>query len=92
MTYLAGSPRRRIFLAMTALGIAGCTAPSGSAKAQTKQGNPEKEQPKSAVSAPKVGDEAPFIALKMLKDDTKTVALTTFRGKRPVVLFFGSYT
>ena len=42
-------------------------------------------------SAPKVGQEAPTFKLKSL-DGKKEMNLAEFRGKRPVVLFFGSYT
>ena len=42
-------------------------------------------------SAPKVGQEAPTFKLKSL-DGKKEMDLAAFRGKRPVVLFFGSYT
>ena len=41
--------------------------------------------------APKTGEEAPGFTLKVL-DSEKKVSLATFRGKRPVILFFGSYT
>ncbi|NQT54514.1 redoxin domain-containing protein [bacterium] len=39
----------------------------------------------------KVGDPAPDFTLKQL-DGKGTVALSSLRGKRPVVLVFGSYT
>jgi len=39
----------------------------------------------------KVGDMAPDFTLKSL-DGPQTVTLSDFRGKRPVVLIFGSYT
>ncbi|NOZ24137.1 MAG: redoxin domain-containing protein [Planctomycetes bacterium] len=39
----------------------------------------------------KVGDPAPDFNLKRLHDKGK-VRLSSFRGKRPVVLIFGSYT
>lgn len=42
-------------------------------------------------SAPKVGDEAPTFKLKSL-DGKDEFDLAGFRGKKPVVLFFGSYT
>ena len=42
--------------------------------------------------APKVGNPAPLFALKTLADQDKIVELASFRGARPVVLFFGSYT
>ena len=38
-----------------------------------------------------VGDLAPDFALKT-KEGDRAVKLSTFRGKRPVVLVFGSYT
>ncbi|MCH8253381.1 MAG: hypothetical protein IID36_13115 [Planctomycetes bacterium] len=41
--------------------------------------------------APKTGEEAPGFTLKVL-DSEKKVSLATFRDKRPVILFFGSYT
>ena len=39
----------------------------------------------------KVGDEAPGFALETWERDA-TVTLGSFRGERPVVLIFGSYT
>jgi hypothetical protein len=38
-----------------------------------------------------VGDEAPDFTLKTV-DGAKEVQLSSFRGKQPVVLVFGSYT
>lgn len=38
-----------------------------------------------------VGDEAPDFTLPTV-DRSRTVALSSFRGDRPVVLVFGSYT
>ena len=39
----------------------------------------------------KAGDAAPDFELKTL-DGKKSVKLSSFRGKRPVALIFGSYT
>ena len=41
--------------------------------------------------APKVGDMAPTFKLKSL-DGTEETDLEHFREKKPIVLFFGSYT
>ncbi|UCC31763.1 MAG: redoxin domain-containing protein [Phycisphaerales bacterium] len=41
--------------------------------------------------APKVGELAPNFKLKSL-DGTSEVELASFRGRQPVVVFFGSYT
>ncbi len=38
-----------------------------------------------------IGDQAPDFALPLL-DYSQTVSLSSFRGKQPVVLIFGSYT
>ncbi len=42
-------------------------------------------------NAPKVGELAPTFKLKSL-DGKVEFDLETFKGKKPVVLFFGSYT
>ena len=42
-------------------------------------------------NAPKVGDLAPTFKLKSLDGESET-DLADFKGKKPVVLFFGSYT
>lgn len=41
--------------------------------------------------APVVGDEAPGFRLKTLNGQ-REIELASFRGKKPVVLVFGSYT
>ena len=41
---------------------------------------------------PQQGDLAPDFELPFAKDETKTVRLSSFAGKRPVALVFGSYT
>ncbi len=41
--------------------------------------------------APKVGDVAPVFTLKSLDGKSET-DLASFQGKKPVLLFFGSYT
>ncbi len=41
---------------------------------------------------PQVGDVAPDFDLPVLGDKTKTVKLSSFAGKKPVALIFGSYT
>ena len=42
-------------------------------------------------NAPKVGDIAPVFTLKSLDGKSET-DLASFKGKKPVLLFFGSYT
>ena len=55
-----------------------------------KDGERTRRTPR-ADTAPGVGDVAPAIKLKSL-DGKQSFDLTSLKGKRPVVLFFGSYT
>ncbi len=50
-----------------------------------------REKMRRQDKAPRVGQSAPAIALKSL-DGEKTFDLATNIDKRPVILFFGSYT
>ena len=74
------------------------TATSGVTFAQEREGRQGRrhrgrggERMSKDDGAPKVGQAAPAFKLKSLDGKTET-DLATFRGKRPVVLFFGSYT
>lgn len=40
----------------------------------------------------KVGDPAPDFTLRELGGDKRPITLSSFRGRQPVVLVFGSYT
>jgi len=48
--------------------------------------------PKFTTPNPKPGTVAPDFELKTLDDRAKTVKLSSFRGKRPVVLVLSSFT
>ncbi len=50
-----------------------------------------REREPSADTAPQVGDDAPPFRLKSLDGKSET-DITDFKGKKPVVLLFGSYT
>lgn len=50
------------------------------------------EQGKEIVMPPGVGEMAPDFTLPFAKDAKRTVTLSSFRGKKPVALIFGSYT
>lgn len=56
-----------------------------------KERRQETSRPSKKVDGPAVGQDAPDFALKALHGG-KTVRLSSFRGKKPVVLIFGSYT
>ncbi len=58
---------------------------------QKRQQPPREKRAAVNDNAPKVGDKAPTFVLKSLDGETET-DLTAFRGDKPVVLLFGSYT
>ncbi len=39
-----------------------------------------------------MGEQAPDFELPMVKSPKKTIKLSSFAGKKPVALIFGSYT
>ena|GEM_PF-3444046 len=83
----------------TLLGVALMLAVGWSAPAQAdfkpvdgkKNDPPKAKKKRSRKPAPKVGDAAPLFKLKMLDSD-KVVDLAALSKKKPVLLFFGSYT
>jgi hypothetical protein len=42
--------------------------------------------------APKVGDPAPDFTLPLLNERARMVTLSSFRGRKPAALIFGSFT
>lgn len=75
---------------LVAVSLTAFLAFGGQAARAQDDKKPVKQDRKEA--APNPGDVAPPFTLKMLDDATKQVELASFRGKKPVVLFFGSYT
>ncbi len=71
-----------IVSAAAALTATAWSQPAGKSKAKGERPQEGKLQP---------GDDAPNFKLKKLNADEE-VELASFRGKRPVVLVFGSYT
>ncbi len=66
-------------------------------KKQNRRDQPQRRQQRGgrrnmqADDAPRIGDIAPTFTLKSLDGESAT-NLAEFKGKRPVVLLFGSYT
>lgn len=84
--------RSLIYLFLMAVcSSAGCAAPGSDGRAKADTGSRAARRSRDD-GAPKVGDVGPRFALKTLDDDSKKVELASYRGKKPVVLFFGSYT
>ncbi len=71
----------------------------GSARLLAQEGGDDSGQRRQSMrermmrddDAPKVGDVAPVFTLKSLDGKSET-DLASFKGKKPVLLFFGSYT
>lgn len=80
-----------LFLSMVVCSLAGCAASGSESRAKTDTGRRSARRSRDD-GAPKVGDVGPRFSLKMLDDDSTKVELASYRGKKPVVLFFGSYT
>lgn len=81
-------------LALVAIGLA-VTAALALAQQQPRPGAQQKAGKRPgdlrAQTNLRVGDTAPDFKLKT-KDGDREVQLASFRGKKPVVLVFGSYT
>jgi hypothetical protein len=77
-----GMAVRWILFGVAAAGLAATSA------AQDGRRGPGRQQDR----APKVGADAPDFKLKRLDDADVEVELSSFKGRSPVVLIFGSYT
>ncbi|MFQ5461482.1 MAG: hypothetical protein ACE5E5_02530 [Phycisphaerae bacterium] len=78
----------RTVAALGMLAVVGCAAPSGGRDAA----KPRAQAEGARAAAPHVGQEAPGFELRRLNDRAQRVKLASFADKKPVVLFFGSYT
>ncbi len=58
---------------------------------QGRRGKGRQTRPDRIDKAPKVGETAPLFILSSQDGESKT-SLAYFEGKKPVVLFLGSYT
>jgi len=79
---------------LLALGTSGAFAQEGGDPAQedrAKRMRGMRERMMKDDGAPKVGDVAPTFALKTLEGE-EVVDLGAFKGDKPAVLIFGSYT
>jgi hypothetical protein len=82
------NPRRSVlpaFLAGLLFAAASLAAPAEDRPAPPRQGRPHE-------STLKPGDAAPDFTLPVLGRKDETVVLSSFKGRKPVLLIFGSYT
>jgi hypothetical protein len=78
-------PRWTALLAGLLLAGAALAAAAEDRAAPTRPGHPHE-------NALKTGDAAPDFTLPVLGRANETVTLSSFKGKKPVLLVFGSYT
>ncbi|MBL1217796.1 MAG: hypothetical protein D8M59_09905 [Planctomycetes bacterium] len=81
--------RQAALLWATVVAVAAAT-PAGACPSQSRPRQMQQRQQQRA-QAPRVGDEAPMFTLKSIDGKSETDT-RSFRGQRPLVLFFGSYT
>ena len=79
--------RTMLFAASLAALVAGAALAQETGETRGEQTKQQRPRP----AAPKIGEEAPLFTLASL-DGKKETDLKSFRGQRPVILFFGSYT
>ena len=82
-----------IRLQISILAVFGLSAIAANAAQEDPPENQRRRpgRPAAANKAPEAGQIAPTFKLNSL-DGEQTVELANFKGKRPVILFFGSYT
>ena len=80
----------RTLLTALAVVVMLCAAASSLAQRPARRGRPGQDQIRKGEIA-KEGKTAPDFQLKSL-DGESEVKLSSFAGKKPVALFFGSYT
>ncbi len=84
--------RRMVMFAWIVVTVAGGVAAQQPARDGDRRGRRDRRGSiERTGSSPKAGQEAPPFTLKSV-DGKQQTNLASFRGKRPVILFFGSYT
>jgi hypothetical protein len=83
--------RRRILAALGGFGLASITALSQRPPLPQRKPPKKKKVPSHRFGKLRAGDQAPDFDLKVLKSEER-VRLSSFFGKMPVALVFGSYT
>ena len=82
---------KRIVVFILSLIVVITTSGTLTAQQPGRDGSPKAQRAPREDKGPKAGDVAPVFKLMSL-DGKESFDLEFFKGKRPVVLFFGSYT
>ena len=82
---------RKIAFIILALIIVAATSATLTAQQPAREGAAKAQRTPREDKGPKAGTAAPVFKLMSL-DGKESFDLESFKGKKPVVLFFGSYT
>ena len=80
--------RQWVMFALIIMTVAGGVAAEQPSRDRDRRGRRDRHRSGGSL---KTGQEAPPFTLKSI-DGKQETNLASFRGKRPVILFFGSYT
>ncbi|MCH7700717.1 MAG: hypothetical protein IID37_03415 [Planctomycetes bacterium] len=84
--------RQLAMFALIIMTVAGGVAAQQPSRDRDRRGRRDRQRSTERTgSSPKAGEQAPPFTLKSV-DGKQETNLASFRGKRPVILFFGSYT
>ena len=84
--------RQLVMFALIIVTVAGGVAAQQPSRDRDRRGRRDRQRSTEGTgSSPKAGEQAPPFTLKSV-DGKQETNLASFRGKRPVILFFGSYT
>ena len=84
--------RQLVMFALIIMTVAGGVAAQQPSRDRDRRGRRDRQRSTERTgSSPKAGEQAPPFTLKSV-DGKQETNLASFRGKRPVILFFGSYT
>lgn len=84
--------RQLVMFALIIMTVAGGVAAQQPSRDRDRRGRRDRQRSTERTgNSPKAGEQAPPFTLKSV-DGKQETNLASFRGKRPVILFFGSYT
>lgn len=83
--------RRVTLLFISFILVAAIVTEADAQRRRGRGGNSDRMHKQRKDTAPKVGDTAPTFTLQA-HDGKSETSLASFKGEKPVVLFFGSYT
>ena len=81
----------RTLIVLSLIFVAAIVTDAYAQRPRRPRGRGNRMEQRGKDNAPKVGDTAPTFTLQSHDGESET-SLASFKGEKPVVLFFGSYT